>query len=75
MPSPLTSGSTPSCKPEFPDSFRESPEMTSTTKVAVVTGASRGIGAATAAVLASVGFGWSSITGPAPRKPTTWSGP
>src|SRR3954469_17547416 len=55
-PSPPTSGSTPSCRPEFPGSSREPPEMTGTTNVALVTGASRGIGAATATVLAQRGF-------------------
>ena len=46
-----------------------------TRRVALITGASRGIGAATAVVLAERGFGWPSIIGPAPSKQTRWSGP
>ena len=42
-------------------------------RVAMITGASRGIGAATAGSLPSAGFGSSSTTGRAPRKQTRWS--
>ena len=43
-------------------------------RVGIVTGASRGIGAATALVLAERGTGWSSTTGPVPSKQRRWWG-
>ena len=41
-------------------------------RVAMITGASRGIGAATAVSSRSGGFGWSSIIAPVPRRQRRW---